>query len=117
MNRKELIARACHEANRSICEGQGDFSQVPWEEAPQNIKDSAIDGVEAALSGMTPHQLHENWCEFKRKDGWVWGEEKDAEKKTHPCLVYYYQLTGEQRVKDHVFRSVVDALSLAIREE
>ena len=38
----ENIARACHEANRAICEAAGDFSQKPWAEAEdwiQGLKD------------------------------------------------------------------------------
>ena len=41
----ERVARICHEANRGYCEALGDTSQVPWDEAPENIKFSAIAGV------------------------------------------------------------------------
>jgi hypothetical protein len=42
--------------------------------------------------------------------GWHYGEVKDAEAKTHPCMVAYEELPFEQRVKDHVFRAIVSAL-------
>ena len=31
----EIIARACHEVNRSYCEMVGDNSQVRWDDAPE----------------------------------------------------------------------------------
>ena len=41
----EQIARVAHEANRAYCLSLGDPSQLPWEEAPDWAKESAIDGV------------------------------------------------------------------------
>jgi hypothetical protein len=48
--------------------------------------------------------------EHKEKYGWVYGEVKDAEKKTHPCMVPYEKLPIEQRVKDYLFKAVIDSI-------
>lgn len=32
---------------------------------------------------------HDSWLEEKQRDGWIWGDTKDADKKTHPCIVPY----------------------------
>ncbi|MET0604283.1 MAG: RyR domain-containing protein [Baekduia sp.] len=109
MNPKQ-IARVCHEANRAWCEANGDTSQKPWDEADQWQRDSAIEGVTVALDGATPAELHQAWCEAKTRDGWIYGEVKDAEAKTHPCLVAYADLPPEQRVKDVLFSAIVGAL-------
>lgn len=108
------IARVCHEANRGLCLAFGDTSQVSWENAPANIKASAIDGVVYALGhpNATPESSHDNWCEFKRLDGWTWGNVKDADLKTHPCLVPYNELPPEQKAKDYVFQAIVHSLML-----
>ncbi len=45
---------------------------------------------------------HANWIEYKLDDGWVYGEEKDPVKKTHPCMVPYDELPHDQRMKDTV---------------
>ena len=105
-----LIASVCHEANRAYCLTQGDTSQLPWTEAPEWQRSSAIMGVEKALEGATPEQLHESWTAQKVADGWVYGEVKDADAKTHPCLVPYAQLPAEQQRKDALFGAVVAAL-------
>lgn len=109
----EQIAKVTHEANRAYCETIGDYTQVRWEDAPEWQRSSAIAGVEATISGKahTPEEQHEMWSLVKRFDGWVYGETKDAEKKTHPCLVPYAQLPEPQKAKDHLFRAVAKALS------
>jgi len=47
--------------------------------------------------------------EGKVDSGWVYGEVKDVEKKTHPCIVPYEQLPVEQQSKDYIFKGIVDA--------
>lgn len=106
----EQIARVCHEANRGYCESIGDFSQVEWSKAPDWQQQSAIEGVQRAMEGATLEELHASWSEAKRRDGWVYGDIKDAENKTHPCLVPYDELPIEQRRKDALFLAVVNAL-------
>ncbi len=105
-----LIASVCHEANRAYCLTQGDISQLPWTEAPKWQRESAMLGVQKALEGATPRELHESWMAQKVADGWVYGDVKDADKKTHPCMVPYYDLPAEQQRKDALFRAVVSAL-------
>lgn len=106
----ELVARVCHETNRAYCDAIGDHSQVPWSVAPEWQKDSAKAGVEAVQKGMASRELHEAWCIRKRMEGWTWGPNKDAEAKTHPCLLPYEDLPPDQRVKDHLFRAVARVL-------
>jgi hypothetical protein len=109
----EQIASVCHEANRQYCLLLGDTSQKPWKEAPWSLKQSAIAGVifvqenpDSPLSF-----LHENWRKYKAAEGWILGETKDEEKKTHPNMRPYNELPPEQRVKDTLFRAIVKAMS------
>lgn len=106
------IARACHEANRAYCITLGDMSQVPWDEAPPDIQQSAIAGVKfvAANPDAGDSALHFNWTVSKVAGGWKYGEVKDAVAKTHPCLVPFDKLPEEQQRKDKLFRAVVKAL-------
>lgn len=111
-----ITARVAHEVNKAICEANGDDSQVEWDDAPENIKQSAIDGVRFHLKNpnVTPEDSHNNWLKFKKKDGWKYGKKKDAEKKTHPCMVSYDKLSFEDKVKDYAFRQVVHSLDAFI---
>jgi hypothetical protein len=103
------LARIVHQANKALCESIGDTSQVDWEEADESVRDSAIEGVKQIIANpdITPEQLHDNWSKDKIADGYVYGDVKDDEKKTHPCLVAYDKLPAHQRFKDHLFNNIV----------
>jgi len=111
------IAKVCHDVNRAYCQSIGDDSQMPWDEAPAWQRASAIQGVTATLEAkaagnpLTPEMLHDTWTLAKLEDGWQYGPVKDADAKTHPCLVSYGELPPEQRAKDLLFQAVVNAMS------
>jgi len=109
----EEIASVCHEANRRLQVLNGEHPvNPPWNELDDEMKNSAVDGVDNILiNNATPEESHENWMEFKEDHGWVYGEVKDPEKKTHPCMVPYSQLPADQRVKDTLFHSIVWSLA------
>jgi hypothetical protein len=109
----EQIARVCHEANRAYCIAIGDNSQPRWEDAPNWQIESAIKGVQFRMNNpnASAASAHQSWLDEKMKDGWRYGEVKDAEKKEHPCFLPYYKLPFEQKVKDHLFASIYDALT------
>jgi hypothetical protein len=106
------IAKVCHEANKAYCESIGDNSQKHWYDAEQWQRDSAVKGVEFRVNNLDApvSAQHNAWCADKYAAGWNYGEIKDVEKKTHPCLVPYEHLPIEQRKKDALFQSIVDAL-------
>ena len=108
---QEQIAKVCHEVNRAYCEALGDHSQPAWEDAPQWQKDSAMLGVKLHTdTDAGPEASHESWMAQKLADGWVHGDKKDPEAKTHPCITSFDQLPVEQQAKDFIFRAVVHAL-------
>lgn len=106
------IARMCHEANKAWCEINSDLSQKHWNEAEQWQRDSAITGVQFRLDNPDAEESaqHDAWSKDKIDAGWVYGDTKDAEKKTHPCLVSFNKLPLFQQKKDKLFCAIVDAL-------
>lgn len=107
-------AEVAHEANRIYCEATGDRSQVPWAQAPAWQRESAINGVRVALRGASPAQQHAAWSADKVAAGWVYGATKDADAKTHPCLVPYAELPEQQRRKDGLYIAVVRGMACAL---
>lgn len=112
----EKIAEVAHETNRAYCKTTGDFSQVPWDVAPEWQRASAIDGVKFHLNNpdSQPQDSHENWLKLKESEGWKYGKVKSEGKKEHPCFVPYDQLLIEQRVKDSLFLGVVRTLEVLL---
>lgn len=107
------IAKVCHQANKAWCEGNGDFSQVDWEHAPDWQIKAAETGVKFVLDnkGDIPHSaMHEDWMRCKVEDGWVFGKMKDAEAKTHPCIIPFEDLPLFQKQKDALFIEIVRTL-------
>ena len=108
----EKIAQVAHEVNQSYCHSMGDFSQLPWIEAPQWQKDSALLGVNFHIEHPEagPDASHNSWMQQKIDTGWVYGKIKDEVKKTHPCIMPFDELPEGQKAKDYLFRQIVHSL-------
>ena len=109
-------------------------SMRPWEELPRRLKESNLRQVEdiwktfhlinctiaLSTSGREPifefteseteflaEKEHEQWVNERLKKGWVYGRNRDDQKKIHDCIVPWEVLPEEQRQKD---RNAVQAL-------
>jgi hypothetical protein len=112
------IAKICHQANKALCETIGDYSQQNWEDAPEWQKQSAISGVLFHLGGNhAPMDSHNKWMQDKIADGWIFGELKSAELKTHPCLKPFVELEPENQMKDFLFSAIVKSFKQMLNSE
>ncbi len=112
----EQIAKVAHEVNRAYCQGLGDDSQSPWEDAPEWQRTSAINRVNFHLANpnASPDHSHNEWLKGKQETGWKWGPFKNPETKEHPCFRPYEELPVEQKAKDYLFRGVVHILAKGV---
>lgn len=106
------IAKVCHQANKSWCESVQDFSQKDWPEALDWQRESAVKGVMFRIDHPEAGEdtQHNAWMKDKVDAGWVYGEVKDGDAKTHPCIVPFNELPEFQQKKDKLFCAIVDAL-------
>ena len=44
--------------------------------------------------------VHEVWAETRISQGWTYGEQRNDELKTHPCLITYEELPEEEKEYD-----------------
>lgn len=109
----EQIAKICHQANKAYCESVDDYSQLDWNDAPDWQVNSAKIGVQFCIDnpGAPPSANHDSWLKVKEAEGWKYGEVKNVRKKEHPCFVPYDELPVIQKVKDVLFKNIVDALT------
>ena len=77
------------------------------EEINNDQLESLLNGIEYLEENpeCSPEENHNNWMEEKTRQGWVYGEIKDFELKTHPDLVPFDELPVVEQRKD-----IVDAI-------
>lgn len=110
-----LIASICHEANRQLTRIVGDVPVQPsWDECPMDMRNSSVKGVEFALENRDApaSAQHDAWLKERKAQGWVLGPVKDAAKKEHPALVPYDELPDGVKLKDTLFKAIVNSLGV-----
>lgn len=82
---------------------------------PQPIETSAIRLPEELnpLVEQMAKNVHEVWAAGRIADGWTYGEKRDDEKKTHPCLVAYEELPESEKEYDR--KTSLETLKFIIR--
>lgn len=69
---------------------------------PQPIDTTAIKlpaELEPLVEQMAKN-VHEVWAQGRIAEGWTYGEKRDDEAKTHPCLVPYEELPESEKEYD-----------------
>lgn len=64
------------------------------------------------LTEKIAENVHDNWALGRIAEGWVYGETRDDEKKTTPCLVPYPELTEGEKEYDR--NTAIETLKLII---
>lgn len=69
---------------------------------PQPIDTSDIklpEDLETLVEQMSKN-VHDVWAETRIQQGWTYGEQRNDELKTHPCLVPYEELPESEKAYD-----------------
>lgn len=69
---------------------------------PQPIDTSDVklpEDLEQLVEQMSKN-VHEVWAETRIRQGWTYGEQRNDELKTHPCLIPYEELPEEEKEYD-----------------
>ena len=67
---------------------------------PINTNGVALPDELMPLVEKMAKNVHEVWAETRIAQGWTFGEKRDDEKKTHPCLIAYEDLPEEEKEYD-----------------
>lgn len=82
---------------------------------PQPINTSDIhlpEELHPLLEAMAKN-VHEIWAQERINQGWTYGKKRDDEKRQHPCLVAYEDLSEEEKVYDR--NTSVETLKLILK--
>ena len=67
---------------------------------PLDTKDVMLSDEILALTEKIAENVHEVWASGRIAEGWTYGETRDDEKKTTPCLVPYSELPESEKEYD-----------------
>lgn len=67
---------------------------------PIDTSDVKLDRDILELCELISKNTHEVWSAGRIKDGWTYGPTRDDEKRTHPCLIPYEELSEEEKEYD-----------------
>lgn len=67
---------------------------------PIDVSGVALPSELEILLESLARNVHEVWAQTRIKQGWTYGEQRDDEKKLHPCLVPYEELPEDEKLYD-----------------
>ncbi len=72
--------------------------------SPKPIDTSAVtlSAELVALTEKLAESTHDQWALQRMKDGWSWGKKRDDDKKTHPSLIPYAELSESEKEYDRL---------------
>lgn len=82
---------------------------------PQPIDTTGVElpkELEQLVEEMSKN-VHDVWAETRIQQGWTYGEQRNDELKTHPCLVPYEELPEKE--KDYDRNTSIGTLKLIMK--
>jgi hypothetical protein len=106
------IARIANNAARAYCRVMKIPEPLDWDRSSSAERSSMMSGPEVVRRNpdITAEEIHQKWFEHMIKHGFTVGEEKDWERKTHPSLRPFKELSEADRHIDLITLAVIKAL-------
>ena len=73
-----------------------------YEPKPIDISKIELSDDLLSLTEKIAENVHDNWALARIESGWTYGEVRDDEKKTTPCLVPYGELSEAEKEYDRI---------------
>ena len=67
---------------------------------PMDTSDIQLPEELNGLIEQMSKNVHEVWAKNRMEQGWVYGEERNDELKSHPCLIPYEELPEVEKAYD-----------------
>ena len=109
----EPIAQVVHDAIRAWSAVHGQHAIPRWADAPDWMQASTLRSVAFVLDypDASAGDQHRQWMAQRLEEGWVFGEVRDEDAKTHPMLVPFEDLPDFEIKKDLLVAAIVKALA------
>lgn len=80
---------------------------------PIDTKDVMLSENLGSLVEPMAKNVHEVWASSRISQGWTYGEQRNDEMKTHPCLIPYEDLSEEE--KDYDRNTAINTLKFIMK--
>lgn len=80
---------------------------------PVNTSDVELSQELMQLVEQMAKNVHEVWAETRISQGWTYGDQRDDDRKTHPCLIPYEELPDSEKEYDR--NTAVGTLKLIMK--
>lgn len=80
---------------------------------PIDVSDINLPDDIIALAELISKNVHEVWAKMRLEEGWVYGEKRNDDLKTNPCIVPYEDLPEEEKAYDR--NTALETLRLIIK--
>lgn len=80
---------------------------------PTDTSDVALPTELEELIEQMAKNVHEVWAATRIKQGWTYGEQRNDELKTHPCLIPYEELPEKEKEYDR--NTSISTLKLIVK--
>lgn len=84
-----------------------------YEPKPMDTSDVILPEELLALTEKIAENVHDVWAIGRISEGWIYGKEKDTEKKITPALVPYSELPESE--KDYDRNTALETLKLIVK--
>ena len=84
-----------------------------YEPKPIDTSDITLSAGLLELTEKIAENVHDVWAVDRIADGWTFGETRDDEKKTTPCMVPYDQLSESEKEYDR--NTALETLKLILK--
>ena len=113
MKKKNVLNK--RELSKMVCSSERKIVRMKSKYIPKPIDMSEVKlpkDLEQLVEQMAKN-VHEVWAETRINQGWTYGEQRNDELKTHPCLIPYEELSEEEKEYDR--NSSIGTLKLIMK--
>lgn len=89
------------------------MNTIHYEPSPIDTSNVELPKDLQPLVEKMSENVHELWSKMRIEQGWKYGEQRNDNEKTHPCLIPYKDLPDKEKVYDRT--TSVETLKLIIK--
>ena len=104
------LAKMCHDTVMQIKKynNEPDWN-ISFDDETTENKNMLYEFIQNIIKNpdITGEKIHNDWANYKIKNGWKYGRQTDRKNKIHNCLIPFDELTPLQKLKDDVIITII----------